>query len=293
MAVWLEETSTGEVRVETGTGLIEELKHKPGGRNAQLIIKATHADLRDPVTGWVDTTDSAVWPIAQEGAAEHFEVEYRIEVKRKPSADKSTPIADLAKRDKVRDVAALARKGELSQLDQQPPPASQPAPLEEEAAPAEPDHPEPTPPPRRPRVEEGKPWDLYNTDRSLNLGSYSYQATAETVEFAHRLIVEHEASILDAGELSLRKVETLAKSLLDVADKVQAATRADGHVDRMDNSHRRARYAVRSALALHPVPWGADADTRKAWADRLAEHATGILHISWNLFHFHETGEAR
>lgn len=288
MAVWLEDTAElGQVRVETGTGLVAEVAPTPGGRNAKITIRATHANLQDPVVGWADMSDSAVWPTCQQAADGHFEIEYRIEVKRKPSADKATPIADLAKRDKIRELAAIARKGELSHTDTTPPASA--APDEPTAPPAE----EPPPPRRGPRVEEGRPWELYNTDRSLNLGSYSYRGTVEMVELAHELTVAHDAELVEAGEFNLRKVEGLAKTLLEVADHVQAETRADGHVDRMDASHRRARYAVRSALVLHPVPWGADADTRKAWADRLANHATGILHISLNLFRFHETGEAR
>src|SRR3954453_11836363 len=130
MAVATEQTATfGEVRVETGTGLIEKFELKPGARNAHVIIKATHTNLREPVSAWADTFDGAVWPTVTAAHEERFEVEYRIEVKRKDGVDKSKPIAELGNREKVRDLAAVARKGELSQIDriQAPAAASRPA----------------------------------------------------------------------------------------------------------------------------------------------------------------------
>lgn len=396
MAVFTEQTSTGEVRVETGAGIVDKLEHD-GKRNAHVRIKATHADLRQPVQAWVDTWDGATWPLLQEAAAERFEVEYRIEVKRKPGVDAAKTIAELGNMEKVRDLAAVARRGELPESETRPRPTSSSAPAAAgDAQPSAPaangsqtptappagedgpgwlgnaqreateqrerhrapdpapaagspaagprcelcdvtvannaelvahgrsaEHaaaiaarqqvapPAPAPPteerppergreqqgPKRARVEEAKPWVLYNTDGSLNLASWSYQAVVGFVELALELIADHVLADVDhdGDHAAIRpeQVEALARTLLDCADKVQAATRADGHVDRMDSSHTRARGAVRTALRVFPVPFDTDAATRAAWAENLVAQASSVTRIAFDLFRFHETGEAR
>jgi hypothetical protein len=295
MAVWIEPSPTlGEVRVEIGTGLITELVHEAGKRNAQLKIKAMHTDLRDPVTGWVDTADSGVWDIAQLAKTEAFEIEYRIEVHRKAGVDVTKPLKELGNREKVRDVARLARKGEMSQIDREPPANVTPA----DEPPADADTKEPSPPPaaapeRQPRVREEQPWVLRNSDNNLNLGSWSYEAAVEFVGLAHRLIGEHNATEDPPPEIRIGQVKALADSLLIAADRAQAKTRIDGHIDRQSISHRRARQAIRSAVHTHPVPWGADADARAQWADELVDHAAQVLGVAYDLFRYHEIGDPR
>lgn len=303
MAVWTEDTQTrGEVRVETGAGYITAVAHEAGKRNAQITIKATHYELRDPVTGWVDTADSAVWPFAQEAHDGKLEVDYRIEVHRKAKVDRAKPLAELGTRDKVRDVAVLCPKGQMPAGEHQPPagatttdepPTQEPT----AAAPTSSAHQPQRQASRGPRIEEGRPWELYNSDGSLNLGSYSYQAVVDLVELAHHLftkrIEEAAAGPADVPEFRMLKIAGLARVLLDAADQVQAATRKDGRVDRMDNSHRRARSAIRRALYIHPVPWDAEPDVRDAWLEQLTAHATELLGVSLELFKFHETGDPR
>jgi hypothetical protein len=380
MAVGLEQTTAGEVRVETGTGVVTKTEHAAGKRNAHVVFKATHADLKQPVAAWADTFDSAVWPLVQEAERAGLILEYRIEVRRKDGVDPAKPIADLANTDKVRDLAAVARIGELNPADRipaQPPypptarvggdespdgadgepgwlteagrdataqrhaerpsaapqeaptPAHRCAPcdytapdsrallahsrsadhrarLEEvradtqaavdvttfagEAAPRE--RTVPTPPRRGAKVVEGKPWELRNGDGSLNLDSYAYRAVVDFVEFAHYQVTRRLEDALAAGEpppeFRLGQVEALAKTLLEAADRVQALTRLDGQSDRMDGSHYRARSAVRTALKVYPVPWGVDAETRKAWLDEVVAHAAALLRISYDLFAAHD-----
>lgn len=387
MAVFTEATLTGEVRVETGTGLVEKVEHDGNKRNAKVTFKATHAPLTQPVVAWADTWDGATWPLVQEAAAERFELDYRIEVHRKDGVDAARKIADLGNMEKVRDLAAIARRGELPENETRPrhqaaagaqtpgdaqppakapeaaqgatepdgpgwlgaaqrdataqreahrapptedkPPAHQsgprcelcdvtvetsralldhgrtdehlakveaaknpaPAPAAETTAPAPEPRGRPQQGPRRSRVEEAKPSVLYNTDGSINLASWSYQAVVGMVELAYELTAARAA--VDGTELRMEQVERLGRILLDAADKVQATIRADGHVDRMDSSHTRARGAVRTALSANPVPFGADADARAAWAETLVAHAAGIALVALDLFRFHETGEAR
>lgn len=146
--------------------------------------------------------------------------------------------------------------------------------------------PRPIAPARRgPREEEGKPWQRYNTDGSVNLGSYAYTAAVGTVELATRLLLDRaRTAALEAGtpiEAPSRKVVTyLARTLLTAADTVQAAIRNDGQVDRQDNSHTRARGAIRDALDLYPVPFGATDEDRADWLEALTGHATMLLEVA-------------
>lgn len=383
MAVGLEQTTAGEVRVETGTGVVTKIEHEAGKRNAHVRFKATHTNLREPVQAWADTLDGAVWPLIQEAHGAGLVLEYRIEVRRKDGVDPSKPIAELANRDKVRDLAAVARTGELNPADRIPagdgrppttmvpgddtpdPAAGEPGWLTDAGRQATADrHAErpanspqeaPTPanhcpaceytapdgraavahsrsaghrarleelrtdrqttaaqdvstfageaqprdrtvptPARRPKVQEGKPYELYNGDNSLNLDSYAYRAVVDFVELAHYQVTRRLEDALASGdpppEFRLGQVEALAATLLEAADRVQANTRQDHHSDRMAGSHYRARGAVRTALKVYPVPWGVDAETRRAWLDEVVAHATALLSISFDLFRANEQG---
>lgn len=405
MAVALEARPTGEVRVETGTGVIKKLDHDPDKRNAQVSIKATHTDLREDVKAWVDT-QGPLWQFAGDAYGHGIEVRYRIEVHRHRDVAPDKPIAELTNRQKVRDLIelapanAVAPGGPIGKMaheaaqdrpqaaangssGQQEPDgdegatsvlqagleateqrsadraraaerqaaaagaaaagagdapagircdlcdvaASSSAELLEHAKGAQHraneerarqarqadasraaatfdgdarDRPIPPAPDggrRRAKIEEGKPWDLLNSDGSLNLASYSYQAVLGFVELAHDLASQRVRDVLGEGgsaaELKIGQVEALARMLLEAADRCQAMTRQDGRVDRMDASHTRARGAIRTALKVYPVPWGADADTRAAWLDDLSNHAAALTRIALDLFRFHETGESR
>lgn len=132
------------------------------------------------------------------------------------------------------------------------------------------------------RIAEGKPWEPLNSDGSLNLGSYEVLAAAGTTELAHELML---ARAVEAGHdvFSLDTMRRLARTLLGVADAVQATVRSDGRSDRMDASHTRARGAVRTALEAYPVPWDASADEKSAWVADLTSRAVAILGCSIEL----------
>lgn len=138
---------------------------------------------------------------------------------------------------------------------------------------------------RGPRIEEAKPWEPFNTDGSVNLGSYAITASLGMAELAYELIMERNRTEAARSGSELQpppwpQVKGLARKLLDAADRAQAELRSDGRVDRMDNSHTRARGAVRSALDVYPVPWGAAPDDVAAWVDVLAHHATELIRIA-------------
>lgn len=147
--------------------------------------------------------------------------------------------------------------------------------------------------PRRGRHEEARPWDYYNTDGSLNPGSYAMTAAVGMVELAAQLILEHNRV---TGAATGRPVETptrgqvlnLARRLIGAADEVQMNIRADGYSDRMDMSHTRARGAIRSALDLYPVPFGAERDDRDRWHADLVAYGTLLLEVSSTLLEVHQ-----
>lgn len=144
----------------------------------------------------------------------------------------------------------------------------------------------PPPEPRvGPRVAEGRPWEERNSDGSLNLGSNAVAAAEGMVLFAHDLFRER-ALALDADEFasppSPGQVRALARRLLEAADRVQAAAREDGRYDRMDNSHRRARAAVRAAVELNPVPWGYP-DGYDRWVADVVDYAGMLLTTTLSL----------
>jgi hypothetical protein len=148
--------------------------------------------------------------------------------------------------------------------------------------------PEPAPTPearhREPRIAEGKPWERTNTDGSVNLGSFAIQASLSMVELAVELLAAHLADTGQAGPPAPDAVRALAGLLLTAADCTQAAVRADHHFDRSDNSHARARGAVRIALQLYPVPFRSGEETaaelgerRQKWVSGLVDYAAMLL----------------
>lgn len=240
--------------VETGTGLVESFDEKPGKRNAQVTFKATHTNLRDPVTGWLDTFDQAAAELVRDALEQRFELEYRVEVHRLAKVDKSIPIAEVGKRDKIRDlvhVALVADGGAKppprdASTEDAPARADDPSPKSEPIAPTDPPA---APKPRRgPKVAEARPWEEMNSDGSPNLGAYAVQAAAGMVDLAVEILVEAER------EVTPSVVRFVATRLIEAADEIQAGVRPDGRYDRMDNSHTRARGVLRTVLRLAAFP---------------------------------------
>lgn len=131
-------------------------------------------------------------------------------------------------------------------------------------------------------VAEARPWEAYNTDNSLNLGSYAVLASESMVHLAHDLLTTRNRETAAAegrpfAPYSPGQRAALARRLLQAADRAQAAVRDDNRVVRMASSHTRARSAVRTALDLYPVPWGAPPDQLEAWVDDLGRAAAGVI----------------
>lgn len=283
----VQDPERGELRRETGYGQVKDVKLEAGKRNGQVVINAEH--LRDPVQGWVDSQgDREVYLAAVAAHDQGQRVYYRIETVRKSGVDISIPFADLDRNQKAREMREIvAVNGDGVPLDGSTPTA--PASTTPEGVPDLPrageiENPPPPPPRegRKARVAEGKPWEPQNSDGSLNLGSYAVQAAEGMALLAQDLLVQRWRA--DGGDApSMKQVRALARLLLLAADRAQASARADGHADRMDNSHVRARSAVRAALEVHPVPFGADEPTRNAWLDALTAHASEFLTVVLSL----------
>lgn len=296
MAVREIEWSGAPAREETGAGLIDELKRKEGGRNAQLVITATHARLQDPVTGWLDTEAADLMAIAEAAAGGKRVVEYRIVTHRKAGIDPTIAIKDLGNRDKVRDVIDLRFAGDGAdqhKRDERPSNGSQngassastggpaPAPSAPPAAPPRGQSAPPSPPPpdapardrQSPPAAEGKAWELRNTDGRLNLGSYAVLAAAGMVGLAVELLAARGPDVAT----NPAAVKALAGYLLAAADAVQAGASHDRRVDRMSNLHTRARGAVRDAVVVFPPPAGATREAVEAWRDELTGYASTLL----------------
>lgn len=150
----------------------------------------------------------------------------------------------------------------------------------------------PPPEPRRgPRVAEGRPWEEFNSDGSLNLGSYAVGAAEGMVLLAHDLLREHASvDTPDFGGFpppnpaapTPGQIKALARRLLEAADRAQAGVRDDGRFDRMDHSHVRARAAIRAAVQVHPVPWG-QVEAYDEWVDAMAGYAKVLLRATVEL----------
>ena len=112
-------------------------------------------------------------------------------------------------------------------------------------------------------------------------------AAAGTIHLAYKLLAARAADVAaDTGAAdppTPAKVRSLASSLLAAADTAQAAVRSDGRVDRMANSHTRARGMVRVALDAHPVPFAHYVDESAKWEAALARAATALLTLTAEL----------
>lgn len=291
----------GEVRVETGSGILELEEPKPGKRNAKVEIRATHTNLQHPITGWVDT-HSDLYAVVVEADRTGAEVEYRIEVHRRTGVDPGPPLAELANNQKVRDLVGLrpvagqapapepayedlgGRQGpppsgaerarELrGQIDPQPPPAYGPQgeplnsaaadELEDRGIPAQRQSVAPT-------EEETIPPAV-----AARMSTWGYQAALGMAELAYELTLEQGRPVTRLGTLNL------AAALLTAADEAQRRT--FGRVDRADHSHTRARGALRTALRVHRVPWGASGEERQAWVEAITEETAAILTLGLKL----------
>lgn len=298
----------GECRVETGTGIVELTDQGQGRRNVQVEIKATHTELRHPVKAWVDT-QAVIYQAVLDAADKRAEVAYEITVHRRRGVDLETPFAELDNTQKVRDLTAirpsaapeLEHESPREDLGYHPPPSGadrarairatygleEPPPEYDEppnlfvrSAPAEPPAASTSPHPRPTPSSEAAGQDNNNSDAvppavAARMTTWGYLAALGMVELAYELVLEQGQGV------DQRRVKVLAKSLLEAVDEAQRRT--FGRLDRADHSHSRARGALRTALRAHPVPFGADGETRARWSEDLTAETAAILRLGLEL----------
>lgn len=283
--------------VETGRGIVETMKWKPGDRNAHVQINATHTEaVKIPVGGYVDALNDQQMGACRRSEAEGMEVVYRVEVQRKRNVSRDLLYDDLTKEQKVRNMVEVelladynARQAQAAQkpAESQPPrqapatapaatqppqerapvqaPAQQRAPQQERPQPAQPAQPAPTPKRAGGRQEEARPWQELNSDGTPNLGSYAVTAGAGISGMAVDLVLAAPRRPFPS------LVRFVAERLMDAADEIQAGVRSDGHYDRMDNSHTRARGILHNVLRMVPFPLDALTDTGHPEQERITE----------------------
>lgn len=144
--------------------------------------------------------------------------------------------------------------------------------------------------PRPVFAAEAPPYMEYNSDGRQNLGNYAVAGAFAADRVAYRLLADaaqrameqHNAAV-QAGQIdaplkeapdpvNLAQVASLAKVLLELADRVQVGAYGGGRPNRMAASHCRARELVFDAVCTrHPVPFGADKQTQLAWMDAVVD----------------------
>lgn len=322
----VDETTGAEIRIETGTGHIEKLNH--GERNVQVVVRSDNAKMRMPVTGWADGNDDALVQALEAAEASGARIAYRIVVHRKGNVSATIPLAAVGNMDKVRDFVSFtletsgappagdSHTAHAETMDQRFNGGSDTEPgtadvedYERQVA-GEPARREPTPADttgpdasgpqvgdtkpaaKGPKVQEEKPWEAFNSDGSLNPGSYAFDSAQRAVAHAgrlYRMYLKDAAFEDDAPDPhaapDVGRMRVVAGYLLNCAEQAQAAVRQDGHHDRMAASFTRALHAVIDASYVYPPPFAArgDVDAIKAWRDDLAGYAAAMMHAAADL----------
>lgn len=250
-----------EVYVQKGTGLIISIK--PGTTNvtAQIAVKNENPKVKYPIMGWVPVNDP-IYPLIQEAFDAQTPIEYRFESQRKPNEPRDAPIAPM------RETTELAREhtipifaginGKLS-TEAVTNPAEDPAPggrIRAVDTPAPAAAPAPAAQPAQQYqnqnsqgngyVAEEPPFKEFNSDGSINYGSYAIQAAVGAESLVRRLLADRNAST--------ETVAHYAIVLLAIADKVQSYA-TNKKPSRMSGSHTRVRGIVYDTVEnFFPIP---------------------------------------
>lgn len=119
------------------------------------------------------------------------------------------------------------------------------------------------------------------------IGDHSTWRIMRLVRTADRHISRHEIAMCRDGIADIRRVTSLAKWLAAATDQVQQAV--CGTVVHSSWSHRTCLDAVDAALHAHPIPWGADGDTKQKWLDQLVERAADLVDVAAGIEDAHRT----
>lgn len=123
---------------------------------------------------------------------------------------------------------------------------------------------------------EGKSWDEAINGRP-NANGYAMQACFGLSEMAAEILLSS-----GEGEVRPDHVTALAQTLLDII--LEAQVNLNSSESLMDGLNTRLRGALRSALAIRPVPFGADSDGWAAWRRTVVRIIESLARTSLILF---------
>ncbi|NAZ85273.1 hypothetical protein [Kineococcus indalonis] len=85
-----------EVWVQVGNGTVTKIENQDDDtkRNVMVVIRSDNSKVSRPITAWLAKSDPT-YPAVVEALASGREIQYRVESQRKPTVDRTTPIADL------------------------------------------------------------------------------------------------------------------------------------------------------------------------------------------------------
>lgn len=259
-----------EVHVQRGTGEIKDIAPHENGKVAQIQIRTE--GLRFPQKAWINT-DTPQYKVIQEAYENRTLIEYRIESQRKLKNDttkqpipRDTPIAELRSSTEIArentKTLLVGVNGELTDEHVTHPkedpsaagrrPAADPdeakaaaAQVAQASAPAPANYTQP----RGASATEEPPYKEYNSDGTLNLGSYAVQAAVGAELFVRKALI---ASGVNASEEDIVRYASIS---LAIADKIQAYVTKKARADRMATSHARVRSLVYDVIDnFLPIP---------------------------------------
>lgn len=125
---------------------------------------------------------------------------------------------------------------------------------------------------------EGKPYETHNDPHVGRLDPNSYAATAAIGISTLAVEVMHEAQ----RPIAPAQRQAVARTLLLVANTVQQ--NLSGRVDLAAGLHTRIRGALRTVLAIHPMPFGGDDDAWQAWIAGAVARVDAIIRTGRDLY---------
>jgi hypothetical protein len=253
-----------EVHVQKGTGTIISIKPGTANVTAQVAVKNENPKVKFPIMGWVPINDP-IYPLIQEAFDSQTPIEYRFESQRKPNEPRDTPIAELrATVDAAREHTTPIFAGINGQLSSEAVtnPAEDPAPggrIRAVDTPAPVVQQQPAQQNQQQQqqqysqgnqgngyVAEEPPFKEYNSDGSVNYGSYAIQAAVGAESLVRRLLADRDTSV--------DTIAHYATVLLAIADKVQSYV-TNKKPSRMSQSHTRVRGIVYDTVEnFFPIP---------------------------------------
>lgn len=290
-----------EVSVSKGRGMVRSIVPHDSVPASNVEIKTE--GLKFSQKGWVNN-DSPVLRAAQEALDNGTEVEYRLESQRRAKVDRSIPIDDL-RLDKenngttIRSILAgingvysdemvtdpeedPAPGGRIPARGQNRAPQNQPVQGNQNQGNQGLQNASQNIPAQGNPGPEGMQWELFNHDRTINVGSYAVQAATGVEFFVHKQMLQAGLA-LDNPEFD-NIIRGWSFALLDMADSIQQYITGK-EWNRLKPSHSRVRGVIFDTIeTAYPMSAvvGKDAD-RNAWYSAVGKTALNRMRMIMDL----------